>query len=896
MTYVDAQGDETSYTYRHVRLGAAALARRLHLSGVRRGSLVAVDLPNCPAFVLLVLAAAYGSFSLVTINGRLSEKEKLKRLLEIERTGQRVTCTIGKDRADDLMGKLLETFGSSAEMVSSVIGSDARDRVIMGVRQDAVEDTVHFAEREAHVFDPAGQAVIMFTSGTTGKPKAVPHSWRELVGASRSANAALSCKGQTLWQAVLPFYHIGGFQVIVRSVLNRSPLRVYARFDPERLLHDAQTRRVTHVSVVDKMLQDMIAFDGGRLSLYQCILLGGGPLNPRTVELACNAGARVYASYGMTETSSQIACSPITLGFAGGMRLLNGYSARIVEPDAEGFGRLAVKGPGVFEGYLNERAAFTVDGFFLTGDTAALYQGHLFVKERTSDMFVSGGENVYPAEIADALRRVPGVADAYVFGVPDERWGRRPVAVVERSHAGLLPDDVRRGLGSALSKLNTPEDILVVDSLPRSGIGKVDRAAAEGLYEGRLCIERVVLSRVRLPFKKPFATAKAVLDHRDSLVLEAIDREGRTGLGECVAFDTDWYLPETLDQDIDFIRGALVPAVRGRSFAHPRDVSAALMRVPGAERLPMAVCALEMAFWDLYGRMRKQPLWKLVNEEYERVCERIGHPYQAQMLPRAAVTRGQSALVASGAVVGIATAAASVAEARCAVAAGYHRVKMKIAPGGEGLESVRAVRAAFPQLLVTLDANQSFSERDIDELRRYDELGIGWIEEPVGAGFGDYDDAGVQRGVLTRLNALQCKVSTPLCVDESFATGAGAFKVLRLCSVSCIAVKIGKFGGIEPALRFIVEAQAQGREVWMGGMYDLGVSKRMHAAFETLPGVIMPGDIGAIDRYFETDVTDPPYEVRRGYVMLNDEGHPYGLGCDLDRNALAKVLVKRTVV
>ncbi|MCQ5105958.1 AMP-binding protein, partial [Eggerthella lenta] len=97
---------------------------------------------------------------------------------------------------------------------------------------------------------------------------------------------------------------------------------------------------------------------------YSCILLGGGALNPQTLDRACRAGARVYASYGMTETSSQIAHAQVTASFTGGLRLLPGYEAHIVDPGDDGFGRLAVKGPGLLGGYLNARAAYTVDGFF----------------------------------------------------------------------------------------------------------------------------------------------------------------------------------------------------------------------------------------------------------------------------------------------------------------------------------------------------------------------------------------------------------------------------------------------------------------------------------------------------------------------------------------------------
>ncbi len=308
-----------------------------------------------------------------------------------------------------------------------------RGRVIMGAQQDAEEEAIHFAERQAHLFDEDERALILFTSGTTGKPKAVPLTWRQLTDAARASNRALNRPSEGLWQAALPLYHVGGLQVVVRSLLNRNPFVLYGRFDAKRVLRDARRFHATHVSVVDKMLQDLLAADEAVvLREYQCILLGGGAVNRMTLARALAAEAQVYASYGMTETSSQIAHARVDRAFRGGLRLLSGYRARIVDADAEGYGQLAVGGPGVFEGYLNARAAFTVDGYFLTGDTAACEGGLLDLRERTDDKFVAGGDNVYPAEIADRLRCVPGVSDAYVFGAPDATWGRRPVAFLER--------------------------------------------------------------------------------------------------------------------------------------------------------------------------------------------------------------------------------------------------------------------------------------------------------------------------------------------------------------------------------------------------------------------------------------------------------------------------------
>ena len=958
LTFVAKGGGEVSYTYRQARLLAAALARRLMDKGVRRGDYVSVDLPNCPEYVFLALAAAYGSFSLVCLNHRLTATEKLTRLLELEREGLRVACRVDEARARRLMdyaGALLE---GGAEEAAAVDDEDApagmtvptrvasaggaglgsgpiamasarrrpRSSPIMGARQDAIEDTVHFAEREAHLFDDKRSALIMFTSGTTGKPKVVDLTWNQLEGAASASNRVLSQPGTGMWQAVLPLFHIGGFQVMVRSVLNRTPLRLYERFDAARVLRDRESRRVTHLSVVDKMLQDLLAADTrGLLAGYQCILLGGGPLNGRTVERALAAGARVYASYGMTETSSQIANTLVTPDFTGGLKLLPGYSARIVDPDEAGFGRLAVRGPGVFSGYLNARGAFTVDGYFLTGDTAALYDGAIYVRERTDDMFVSGGENVYPVEIADALRAQAGVGDAYVFGVPDASWGRRPVAMVERvgksgfvkgvsgaipavkadiaagwewtghEHAGSdgaqggtrLPvssASLRRGLTGRLSRIYQPKHICVVDELPRTALGKVDRAATEALYAQRLEVRRVVLNHVRLPFKTPFRTAKATLTHRDLIIVEVVDHAGRVGLGECTSFSTDWYLPETLGQDARVLQRTLIPAVLDEAFLHPRDVADAFSALPEAAAHPMASSALEMALWDLYGKVEGKPLWQLLGEERDRLAGGRIHG------PRTALVSGGMAQVAAGAVVGLGTPEETVAAVRSCVEAGYCRVKIKVSPG-QGLPCVRAVREAYPDLIITLDANQSFTARDVEELRAYDGLGIGWIEEPLTV---DRALGGCERS-FRRLASLQRTMATPLCLDESFVNGAEALQALTHPELRCLVVKIGKFGGIQRALEFICRAQAMGREVWMGGMYDTGISRRAHAAFQTLPGIIMPGDIGGTGRYFPTDVTTPAYGVDRGHITLNTGGFDAGIGCALDRDALAKVLVKRVV-
>lgn len=942
-TYVDEAGNETAYSYREARMLSAALARLLLERGVRPGDCVAVDLPNCPEYVLLMLAAAYGGFALVTLNNRLTDAEKYSRLLDIERkpdvslASLRIDETNASRLVDGAQALLAgeNALGAQGSARASQRGvrpsfaarvnaasAEARTTKALGrassgraslrrrsemAQQDAAESVIHFAEHASHVFDFDARAVVMFTSGTTGRAKAVSLTWGNICFASEASNRALNRQGEGLWQAVLPLYHIGGFQVIVRSVLNCCPFVLYRRFDAARLLSDAAKKGATHVSVVDKMLQDMLAVDKPEtLARYSCILLGGGALNPQTLDRACRAGARVYASYGMTETSSQIAHAQVTASFTGGLRLLPGYEAHIVDPGDDGFGRLAVKGPGLFGGYLNARAAYTVDGFFLTGDTAALYGGKLFVKERTEDMFVSGGENVYPAEIKEKLLRVAGVADAHVFGAPDARWGRRPVAFVEREKAPAprpttgrfnqreqanpratmtnrqLATTIRASLAPRLSKLYLPKHVCVVDEFPRSGIGKVDRAALEQLYEQRIEVARVTLHRIRLPFKTPFKTAKATLTHRESVIVEVTDHAGRTGLGECVAFPTDWYLPEVLDQDVRVLHDLLAPLVLHEAFLHPREVSAAFASLSEAQAFPLACGALEPALWDLYGKIVGKPLWQLIGGEVGAAG--AGAP--------AGAPGGASTSVPAGAVIGLGSAVETAAAARRCAEAGYKRVKLKVKPGG-ALACAQAVRAALPDMMITLDANQSFSEREAEELRGLDNLNVAWIEEPLDPrrlpAVGPTD-------LFSRLSRLQRALRTPICLDESIVRPDDLSRALAHPELRCYALKLGKCGGVQPALDFVRLAQARGIDVWMGGMYDTGVSKRLHAAFETLHAVRAPGDIGDTARYFSCDITDPPHTAERGMVTLNREGHAAGLGCDLNRSALENVLVERIVI
>lgn len=904
-TFVEANGEEHVYSYEETRLRSIALVSFLEKKRVKRGSYVSVDMNNCPALMITVMAAAYGGFTLVLLNHRLTEDEKNDRLADLSVLGNmRIAIHLTEEKVSRMLDEM-ELFAPEHESTARrrLFTRPKRKRESSLSRKDLAErELVHFAERNAALFDRSSHAVVMFTSGTTGRPKAVLLTWENLCGAAEVANRILSTPGEGLWQAALPLYHVGGLEIIVRSILNNTSFLLYRNFDPARILLDADTFDATHISTVDKMLQDLLNCDEGALDHYSCVLLGGSAFNPTTITQAIERKTSLYASYGMTETSSLIAVCKATEAFDGTLDLLPGYKVQIITPDKEGFGQLAVKGPGVFRRYLNGPAPFTVDGFFLTGDNALIEGRRLKIQERVVDMFVSGGENIYPAEIEEKIKRIPGLSDAYVFGAEDEQWGRRPVAFVERSGlveefsslptidailAGRLEEEqrlrearakgspqlfateVRESLSQRLNKLNQPKNVCVMDAFPRSGIGKINKLELQERYDERLEVEEVTLYHVRQKLVKPIVTSKTTLRVRESMIIEVKDGKGRIGLGECVAFSTDWYLPETLADDLPVLENHLIPLVLNQVYLHPCEVRVCFDECREAEGFNLAKGALEPALWDLYGKTTGLPFWKLIG----------GKPTEGH--------EASKAQVPAGLVLGIMSISKTLENIEEAVARGYTRVKLKIKPGDD-VERVKAVRKAFPDLIIMLDANQAYTEKNVDALLALDRLNIRCIEEPFDPNFTPRIGPS---GFYARLTRLQKQIRMPICLDESISGPEDALHALEVSAAACYALKIGKWGGVQNALDFYRTAQDKGVEVWMGGMYETGISKRFHAAFETLEGITIPGDLSASNLYFKHDITAPAFEVVDGSIELNGAEHDSGIGCVLDDDALKKVVV-----
>ncbi|MBR6458916.1 MAG: o-succinylbenzoate synthase [Actinomycetaceae bacterium] len=346
--------------------------------------------------------------------------------------------------------------------------------------------------------------------------------------------------------------------------------------------------------------------------------------------------------------------------------------------------------------------------------------------------------------------------------------------------------------------------------------------------------------RVALPLREPICTARTTLTAREVLIVRLVADDGTLGFGEVSSFTTDWYLPEILDDD-EALMPTLLEAVQNREFNDPREVDAALRRVDGAQDLPAARAGVECAVWDIFARRAGMPLAHYLGFTGDKA--------------------------AGGAVLPLADSDATLAAVCAAVEAGYQRIKVKIA-SAQDIDKLEAIRQNFPDICLLADANGALSEGDFDSIaHRLDAINCACIEEPISR---HPEEELVDFHV--RLKKVQERVCTPLCLDESWTNEQELRAALKIGAAGCYAVKICKLGGISTTLDILDEAHQRGIAMWMGGMFDTGISKAAHAALSLHPANAFAGDISDTSRYFTRDLCEPAFALHDGYLDLSRPG------------------------
>lgn len=312
---------------------------------------------------------------------------------------------------------------------------------------------------------------LMFTSGTTGRAKAVQQTYGNHLASARAAEAHLDYRPSDRMLAVTPLFHMSGLSQVYRSAIIGSTLYVEPRFDVDRTLHVIETEGITQLSLVSIMLQRLL--DAGLKKHHlRTLLVGGGPVPRSLLEEAERRQLPIAQTYGMTETCSQVA----TLLPSEALSHI-GSSGQAIAPTRiriNSDGEIEVKGPTVTKGYFEqpESDAWTPDGYWRTGDLGTMRDGYLYVHDRRTDLILSGGENVYPAEIEAAMLRCTGVQDVGVTKQSHPTWGEVPIAFVVGSYD---PAEMQEVLDSQLAKYKHPITIHHAPNLPRNANGKLMR-------------------------------------------------------------------------------------------------------------------------------------------------------------------------------------------------------------------------------------------------------------------------------------------------------------------------------------------------------------------------------------------------------------------------------------
>lgn len=338
------------------------------------------------------------------------------------------------------------------------------------------------------------ERLVLFTSGTTGDPKGVRLTRGNLLASAVGSAHRLGVDAGDRWLVCLPMYHMGGLAPLVRSTLYGTTTVLQREFDAAATATVLDERDVTGVSLVPTQLKRLLDAGWEPPASLRFVLLGGAPARPALIERCEAADVPVYPTYGTTETASQITTAtpaeafdaPSTVG-----RPLRETTLAVLDDgsdcDPGTTGELVVDGPTVTPGYLDAtqtEAAFDGRGFH-TGDVGYRDEaGCYYVVGRIDDRIVTGGENVHPSTVVRALEAQSRVEAAAVVGIPDGEWGERVAAVVVPATGDCVAEGVRERASEALADFAVPKTISVVETLPRTASGTVDRERVRELLTG----------------------------------------------------------------------------------------------------------------------------------------------------------------------------------------------------------------------------------------------------------------------------------------------------------------------------------------------------------------------------------------------------------------------------
>jgi O-succinylbenzoate synthase len=371
-------------------------------------------------------------------------------------------------------------------------------------------------------------------------------------------------------------------------------------------------------------------------------------------------------------------------------------------------------------------------------------------------------------------------------------------------------------------------------------------------HQNNMKIEQITLHLVRMPLVTPFETSFGRQHDRECIII-ILQSEGLQGFGECVADQTPGYSYETTGTAWHILKDFISPLVLGQDIIDAHDFQD---RVQGIRGHNLAKAGLEMAIWDLLGKRSGRPLRDMLGGVRDKV--KVGVSVGIQETTPLLVQTVERYL-----------------------SDGYQRVKLKIKPGRD-IQDVLAVRQAFPDLLLQVDANSAYTLESAQVLRPLDSMDLLLIEQPL------FEDD------IWDHHKLQAQLQTPLCLDESIVSLRHARYALEMEACRIINIKAGRVGGLSEAVAIHDLCRSKGIPVWCGGMLETGIGRASNLALASLPGFILPGDISASDRYYARDISNERFTLNPDSTI--DVCSSPGLGATIDESSLQEFSLAKHIL
>ncbi len=370
-----------------------------------------------------------------------------------------------------------------------------------------------------------------------------------------------------------------------------------------------------------------------------------------------------------------------------------------------------------------------------------------------------------------------------------------------------------------------------------------------------IIVDQITLREIRLPLKEPFLISSGKADIRRVVLLELYEADGNTAWSECVAGEFPNYSPETVDTAWLAICEWIAPRVLGAAFGRPEEIQPALERDIRGHN--MAKAAVEMGIWALAAGRAGVSLAAMLGGKREYIATGISIGIQPD--PQALVTKAMDA-----------------------AKAGYRKIKLKVKPGAD-VDFIAAVREALgSDAPLMVDANNAYTVDDFDHLTRFDAFDLVMVEQPLA-----WDD-------LVRHAALQRRMTTPICLDESITSLHRAEDMVRLGSGRIVNIKPARVGGFAASKAIHDFCAGQGIPVWCGGMLESGIGRAYNVALASLPNFSLPGDLSPSARYWERDIVTPEWTMTDGMVAV--PCGRAGIGVEVDLDHVENLTVRSTTL